>query len=78
MMKMAKGTKKERAAAEKAIRTMSEKARAGYASENTFEVYEYDTPEGKRYDTTCNSARDGLTFEELQELLEDTTEIGME
>ena len=68
-------TSKEKAAAEMAIRSMSDKAREAYAGLSPFEVYEYDTPDGKRYDTTYAIARDGLTFEELQELLEDMAEI---
>lgn len=39
-----------------------------------FTAFSYETPDGTRYDTTLPAVRDGLKYEELQELIKDVKE----
>lgn len=69
---MKKYTNSQKIAGEMACRDLSQKALDFYTTTDPLKVYEYEADEGKRYAYTgAIGDKDGLTFEELQEIFEE-------
>lgn len=69
---MMRFTNRMKANGEMAMRTASEKARKFYDETDPLNVYEYEGKDGSTLYayTGCFGDREGLTFEELQEMFE--------